>query len=335
MEKATVSLDVLERFITEQSFEGDACSARLLETKRALDGLLKDLKALSLQVDSHEEVLETETENLNITQLSVLAVEKTHGEGVEDCDREKQDALDRVSQYQSELDELTQIAKPSVRYNHVINAGNVSNDSLSLIQQDVWTRDACIAFLEFEKKKKDDPKETKKSCDAQRKELQEAFTEAVIKTRDLLKQAQADAKDTTCLELVDAKRASSLVPLVSERERASSVIDSSSEAIAALDPVLSLLKSRVEKLTDHIDSVLTPECSEAKAVSEALQKIRQLILELEKCPGRNNFKLEIPEEPTAEPEWLDLTSFKSSVRLHDVCLLEGPHQSCCKHGCGW
>jgi len=286
MEKATVSLDVLERFITEQSFEGDACSARLLETKRALDGLLKDLKALSLQVDSHEEVLETETENLNITQLSVLAVEKTHGEGVEDCDREKQDALDRVSQYQSELDELTQIAKPSVRYNHVIKAqeqgiGNVNNDSASLIQQDVWTRDACIAFLEFEKKKKDDPKETKKSCDAQRKELQEAFTEAVIKTRDLLKQAQADAKDTTCLELVDAKRASSLVPLVSERERASSVIDSSSEAIAALDPVLSLLKSRVEKLTDHIDSVLTPECSEAKAVSEALQKIRQLILELE------------------------------------------------------
>merc|ERR1719235_848170 len=80
------SMDVLEDFIAKQQESGDACSARLLESKRALDGLLRDLKDISLQVDSREEVLETETSNLNITELSILAVKKTHEEGVAHCD---------------------------------------------------------------------------------------------------------------------------------------------------------------------------------------------------------------------------------------------------------
>jgi len=99
------------------------------------------------------------------------------------------------------------------------------------------------------------------------------------------------------VDTAEAKRAADLVPLVAERERASSLIESSSQSIAALEPVLDLIDSRVEKLSNHIYNVLTPECAEAKEVSEALTKIRELILLLEECPGRNDFKLKIPEEP--------------------------------------
>jgi len=319
-------MDVLQEFINAQQASGDACSARLLESKRILDGLLKDLKSLSTQIDSHEEVLETETSNLNITELSVKAVEVTHTEALTVCEKEKQDASDRVSQYQSELAELDQIAKPGVRYEHATSVTikktttvSTKSDS-SLLQAEAWSKDSCLAFVSFQKKHKalkktmtkQDPDnnndnntanenspeapEDAVDCDSQRDQLQKAFTEAYIEVRDLLKDAQRDVEDTTCVDTAEAKRAADLVPLVAERERASSLIESSSQSIAALEPVLDLIDSRVEKLSNHIYNVLTPECAEAKEVSEALTKIRELILLLEECPGRNDFKLKIPEE---------------------------------------
>jgi hypothetical protein len=322
--QTTEEMDVLEQFIKAQEESGDACSSRLMESKRALDGLLADLKSLSTQVDSHEEVLETETGNLNITELSVKAVDVTHAEAMATCEKETQDAVSRVSQYQSELAELDQIAKPSVRYEHVTKVTvstkvteSTTESNNSLLQNGIWTKDACLAFLQFQKRKhvkhagntsvNQDPdlEDTKeeKDCDAEREDLQKAFTEAYITTRDLLKEAQSDVQDTTCVDTANAKKAADLVPLISERERAASLIESSSESLAALDPILELVDRRVEKLSDHIYNVLTPECAQAKEVSEALQKIRELILLLEECPGRNNFKLKIPEEtPEAEEE---------------------------------
>merc|ERR1719301_507632 len=87
-----------------------------------------------------------------------------------------------------------------------------------------------------------------------------------------------------------------MVPLVSQREQATGRIASSSEALAALEPVLHLLENRVEKLEKHIKEDMTPECKESKEVSKVLKQVRDLILSLEKCPGRNNFHLLIPKE---------------------------------------
>merc|ERR1719235_2381546 len=311
------SMDVLEQFIQKQDEAGDACSARLLESKRVLDGLLADLKSLSTQVDSHEEVLETETENLNITEISVKAVEAAHEEALAECDQEKQDAADVVSQYQAELAELDQIAKPSVRYSHVTtvskNSATVKEgivEESSLLQDGQFTKEACFAFLQLQRKKKHhkharlnstnnetEPEEDDKDkCDQEREELQKAFTEAYITTRNLLKQAEKDVKDTVCVETADAKKAAALVPLIAQREHAASLIETSTQSLAALDPILDLVDRRVEKISSHIYDVLTPDCAEAKEVSEALTKIRQLILLLEECPCRNDFKLKIPEE---------------------------------------
>jgi hypothetical protein len=377
-------MDVLQEFIAAQQESGDACSARLMESKRVLDGLLRDLQTLSTQIDSQEQVLETETSNLNITELSVMAVETAHKEAMAACEKETQDAHDRVSQYQSELAELDQIAKPSVRYRHAVTIvtnstttkkmteteeegeeaeaneeeeaeeedeeeeeadeeGEAETESFSLISKgnislqqlamgkgnstafmngtdklgnkiaskakkikrhnhrkkshsSSFSKDACLAFLEFQRKhrKVRDPNVT--SCDTQRDELQKAFTEAYLEIRELLKGAQEDVEDTTCKDTADAKKAAELVPLVSQREHASQLIESATQAIAALEPVLTLVKSRVDKMNDHIESVLTPECKEAKGVSETLTKIRELILTLEECPGRNDFALKVPEE---------------------------------------
>jgi len=325
LNETTESMDVLEEFIEKQEESGDACSARLLEAKRALDGLLKELKTLETQIDSHEEVLETETENLNITDLAVEAVKTTHKEDMDDCEKKKQEAMDRVSKYEAELEELHQIAKPGVRYEHVTKIPeNVSLlQHVAWTQNVAWTKESCLAFAQLQKKMRkrvklasnasksaadpeednnnannddddDDDSDKKLDCDAEREELQKAFTEAVITTRDLLKKAQDDVADTSCVDDANAKKATALVPLTAQRERAASLIESSSASLAALDPVMDLVDKRVEKLSNHIYDDLTPECAKAKEVSEALEKIRELIQMLEECPGRNNFKLKIP-----------------------------------------
>lgn len=295
------SVDVLDQFIKQQEESGDHCSARLMESKRVLDGLLKDLKALSSHVDSHEEVLETETGNLNITKLSVKAVEDAHTEAMAKCKKEKQDARTAVSTYKMELAELEQIANPSVRYTHVakvtIPAGTGED---SFVQQSAWTTAQCLAFLEFQKKHQKhasvDSPQKKRDCDAQRDELQKTFTKAYISIRKEVRNAEADVKDTTCRDTAEAKKAADMVPLVSEREHASSLIESSTQELSALTPVLQLVGDRAEKLSEYIEESLTLECAEANLVSEALEKVRELILLLEECPGRNDFKLEIPTE---------------------------------------
>merc|ERR1719217_1103779 len=155
MTDTTESMDVLEEYIKKQEESGDACSARALEAKRALDGLLKDLKTLETQIDSHEEVLETETENLNITDIAVEAVKTTHKEDMAACEKKKQEAMDRVSMYEDELEEFDQIAKPGVRYEHVTkmptNRTLLTNETM-MLQQVSWTKDACMAFAQLQKK---------------------------------------------------------------------------------------------------------------------------------------------------------------------------------------
>merc|ERR1719313_2125866 len=118
----------LEKFIAQQSENGDACHARMLEAKQTLDHLLHDVHILALEMKSHETVLETEIENLNMTKLSVDTIEDQYQEDLETCKKQQQEALAESKQYEAELRELDQIANPSVTYKD-----NVTNTSKAAI----------------------------------------------------------------------------------------------------------------------------------------------------------------------------------------------------------
>merc|ERR1719265_1810627 len=113
---ADKSKDALDDFIEEQKDSSDHCSARLMEAKRSLDGLFHDLSTISKEARSHEVILETETENLKVTHLSIEAVNTQFRENSDECHKEYKEALEEVDQYKAELEELNQIAKPEVDY---------------------------------------------------------------------------------------------------------------------------------------------------------------------------------------------------------------------------
>lgn len=307
------SQSILDQFIDEQSKSDDACSSRLMESKRTLDGLLHDLKELSIEVASHEKILETETENLNITYMSIDAVETETAEYLKKCRKEREEAVKEVTQYTAELEELVQIAEPSVRYQHSMKVGksedkleklSLSSLGTELVENNEFTLHRCMAFLQFAKRhdyalktRLPGQKEpTDLACDEQRKELQEAFTKAYLEVKDLLKEAKDRVVDESCFEAAKARKAAEMVPLVAQRDQSAGRIEYSSAALAANEPVLILVTDRSEQLREHIKETLTPECNATGEITEMLQKVRQLILSLSECPGRDDFTLKIPKE---------------------------------------
>merc|ERR1719316_257468 len=302
----------LAKSIAEQKSSDIACSARLLQSKRKLDGLLKETKMLSMQVAGHEEVLETESENLKVTKESIAAVESAYDAAIEDCEKLKKEALEDLKQYTAELKELQQIANhPSATYE------TAKIQQRSLLEIGAFTREHCLAFVQFTQKHagrfsalKDVPK---KACDEQREELQEAFTKAYKDLAALKKEAKERSEDTSCFEDAKSEKMAKLVPLTAAREKCVSKIEAAIAAIAALEPVLENLKDRTDKLTHKIDEELVPECFEADEVSEMLTKIREMILALEECPGRGDFKLTIPKVTPKGPAPLPAAQAKEVI----------------------
>merc|ERR1719316_2221772 len=289
----------LAKSIAEQKSSDIACSARLLEAKRKLDALLKETKSLSTQVDGHEQVLETENENLNITKMSIEAVESDYDAAIEDCEKLKKEALKDLKQYSAELKELEQIANPSAIYS------KPPIQQRSLLEVGAFTREHCLAFIEFAQKHSSSvialKDVSKKACDEQREELQKAFTKAYKDLAALKKEAKERFEDTSCFEDAKSEKMAKLVPLTAQREECVSKIEAATSAIASLEPVLENLKDRIEKLKHKIDEELVPDCFEADEVSDTLTKIRELILSLEECPGRGDFALAIPKATPKGP----------------------------------
>ena len=72
-----------------------------------------------------------------------------------------------------------------------------------------------------------------RSCDERRKELQEAFTKAVKKIRELINaDAKERIKDETCSETASPKKSTAMVPLTSQHEQAAPPIQYANAAMA-------------------------------------------------------------------------------------------------------
>eukprot|EP00746_Dinoflagellata_sp_MGD_P167590 gnl/MRDRNA2_/MRDRNA2_98341_c0_seq1.p1 gnl/MRDRNA2_/MRDRNA2_98341_c0~~gnl/MRDRNA2_/MRDRNA2_98341_c0_seq1.p1 ORF type:complete len:746 (+),score=191.45 gnl/MRDRNA2_/MRDRNA2_98341_c0_seq1:178-2415(+) len=553
-EAAEVQQDALTKFMETQKKSGDACSSRMLEAKRSLDGLLHDLKSLSTQVKDHMVVLEVEEQNLKATELSIDAVEDQYVDETAECTAQREKAIEELAGYTAELKELEQIADPSVRFKHVVTVEGMpelpEQTTPALLEEGTWSMKSCKAFVAYAKEHKhskfislvqgggntnatvqgskahqkprhfqdlgagccsgkanqsrselmtqvtfkgfrDDLKACKKecknegpqkcgfieygwikkdgsgqttqwcvvhppgtecsttkagpkdcgggggdngvhaykflqtpaepgkdgsdqepeieenpepyncltreewsgekkkwccknkglgcklkpkpapmkpiilpepekhvddfgeideadagdvieedgteggdsasattggsgedddiedesidaekpaspiqlNCNQQRKKLQRIFTKAYNAVKDLKQDAKERVEDKTCQETADAKRASLLVPLVSQREQATGRIEYSDQALAALKPVLQQVETRAGMLQDYIRIHLIPECEEATEVSKYLQDVRDLIISLQSCPGRDDFTLKIPTDKDPESRY--------------------------------
>merc|ERR1719197_2245845 len=138
-------------------------------------------------------------------------------------------------------------------------------------------------------------------CTAARQRLQDEFTEAYIEITKLITDGEKEATgekercDLTAKNEED-ERSSTLNLQIA---RCTADITAAKDTIHELEPLLNNGHEETENLEKYLEKTLSRMCAQDDNVTEHLKAVRRLIMSLEKCPGRNDFKLMIPGQHQA------------------------------------
>lgn len=133
-------------------------------------------------------------------------------------------------------------------------------------------------------------------CNASRAVLQEEYTKAYQELSKLIKRAETDRDSgyELCVEEADAQ-------LAEERARLNAAIQAATknsmrawEIDQSLSPLLQDVQRALQKVQGHLEELLG-SCVVEDSVSAHLNRVRDLIVSLQKCPGRHDFTLSIPQ----------------------------------------
>jgi hypothetical protein len=133
-------------------------------------------------------------------------------------------------------------------------------------------------------------------CDQQRQRLQDEFADAFIQITNLRDSTAQRIKDAheDCVALADGNKDETHERLDSAISESTTAINRAQELLNALQPLWLDAKKGLKKLQDHMKE-LEEACQKEDDVSEHLQRVRDLIMSLEKCPGRHDYMLQMPE----------------------------------------
>jgi hypothetical protein len=133
-------------------------------------------------------------------------------------------------------------------------------------------------------------------CDKQRQKLQDEFANAflqITQLRDSTSQRIAEAHED-CVALADGAKDEAHERLDSTIQDSTNAINRAQELLNALRPLWLDASRGLKKVQDHM-AELEDSCAKEDDVSEHLQRVRDLIMSLEKCPGRHDYQLQMPE----------------------------------------
>lgn len=313
--RAVTDDNEIDSFIEEQKRSTDSCFAKLLEARRTLDGVTEKVLRLDEEISAQTEISKG---NMMIIQDRFTASEealKEKEEALKTCEEKFEQAIEDLQHYRDELMELKQIANPEVRSKvasdldykqliaqHVESAGTDFDKQNSFLQMNATMCQGVVNYLNrrAEEKilggEKNSTKYTALDCDAMRTVLQEEFTkswEEITRLKQEGEQLAADDKDL-CFE--DSKEVHNVkhATITQDIKESTRSIQLAKDVISALEPLLDNAKLEAESLALHIQS-LKNDCNVDTAVSDHLKTVRRLIESLNACPGRNDFKLTVPE----------------------------------------
>jgi len=302
----------IDSFIEQQKSSTDTCFAKLLEARRTLDGVTEKVLRLDEEISAQSEISKG---NMMIIQDRFTASEdamKEKEESIKACDEEYEQAIEDLEHYNDELAELRQIANPEVRSKvasdldykqlisqHIESVGSeFDQQNAGLLQLNATTCQGVVNYLNRrnEEKESNSTKYTALDCDAMREVLQQEFTkswEEITRLKQEGEQLASEKKDMCYDEAKDVHN-SKHTTITQDIKDATRSIQMAKDVISALQPLLDNAKLEAEALALHISS-LKDDCNVDTEVSEHLKTVRRLIESLNECPGRNDFKLTVPE----------------------------------------
>jgi len=301
----------IDSFIEEQKRSTDTCFAKLLEARRTLDGVTEKVLRLDEEISAQSEILKGNMAIIQDKFTQSEEVMKEKEEASKACDAEFEQAIEDLQHYRDELAELRQIANPEVRSKvasdldykqliaqHIESVGSEFDQQNSFLQMNATMCQGVVNYLNrrAEEKENNSTKYTALDCDAMRTVLQEEFTkswEEITRLKQEGEQLASEQKDM-CFEDNKEEHNTKHATITQDIKDATRSIQMAKDVISALQPLLTNAQLEAESLALHIQS-LKNDCNVDTAVSDHLKTVRRLIESLNACPGRNDFKLTVPE----------------------------------------
>jgi hypothetical protein len=303
----------MDAFISQQSLSTDRCHSKILEARRTLDGVTAKVLQLSDEVEGQEAIIEANT--LRIKDAIEVSVQAgiTKETDLAQCDAEYTKNMADLEHHREELLELRQIANPSVRskvahdinYQELINqhvAGvgeafdaEMAAQSASLLEVSASSCQGMVNYLNS-KKSMNGTKYTALDCNATRNVLQEEFTKSWETITHILEEGEAEAARVKeeCIDNVNMVYSASQADTSAEMRDATRNIQRAKDVNTAVTPLLNNARTESEVLSAHLEQ-LKANCQLDDDVTDHLTRVRELIMSLEECPGRNDFRLEVPD----------------------------------------
>jgi hypothetical protein len=302
----------MNTFIEQQLASTDKCHSKILEARRTLDGVTAKVLQLSDEVEGQEAIIEANTLRIkDAIERSVQAGEQKEADHAQ-CEEEYTKNMADLDNHREELLELKQIANPSVRSKvaHDINyeelikqhVNDVSDEfdaavaePALLLEMNATSCQGVVNYLNS-KKSLNGTKYTALDCNATREVLQDEFTSSWAAISKLLQEGEADAKRQReeCIQNANMVYAGDQAETTAEMRDATRNIQMAKDVLSAVNPLLENAQKESEALTTHLE-VLKRNCQLDDDVTDHLTRVRELIMSLEECPGRNDFRLEVPD----------------------------------------
>jgi hypothetical protein len=317
--RITTDTQEIDDFIMDQMVSKDTCTSEMMEAKRTIDGIAAKVMQLSDEIEAENSIINSQK---MVVDRAIESLEESEAQEQEDlaaCQKTYEEQWAELDGKRNEIVELEQIANPSVRssiahdmdveayVNKHVRAmeSRFRNTSMEALSAIAITEENCkrvVDFLNaraagpFDEVEKAGIKYSVIDCTAARQRLQDEFTEAYIEITKLITDGEAAANsekercDLTARNEED-ERSSQLDLQIS---RCTADITAAKDTIHELEPLLSNGEEETKNMERYLERTLSKMCEEDEKATEHLKAVRRLIMSLEKCPGRNDFKLMIP-----------------------------------------
>merc|ERR1719440_1389085 len=312
--RITTDTAEIDEFIFDQMASKDTCTSKMMEAKRSVDGVAAKVMQLSDEIEAENAIIVAQTE---VSHRLIDGLDESEAQEEEDlaaCQKTYEEAWSALDGKRNEIVELEQIANPSVRSSiaHDMDVEAYVNKHIDKMEQRFFnasmekfsaiaiTEENCKKVVDFLNQKQPEEKAGIKysvvDCTAARQRLQDEFTEAYIEITKLITDGEAAA--------TSEKERCDLTAKNDEDERSSQLnlqiarctadITAAKDTIHELEPLMQNGEDETKMLEKYLEKTLKRMCAEDEAATEHLKAVRRLIMSLEKCPGRNDFKLMIP-----------------------------------------
>lgn len=308
---------LMEDLISKQGTYTDYCYGEILETRRTLDGLTSAVHDTYDAIMVQNQLISARNQTIRGLLEDQQDLWSTYLDDQENCTSRYNERISTDAQrLQDELDELQSIARPDVRsavnynrgegYQEGAQEGYTAGGRLSSLVETGHTSsmesEACKAFRALvsrvEQHKRVELVSTPRGCEENRTNLQSEFSyvyRRIAEMYDNLTQQIAVERSECYNNATYRYKVAVEGPggIDEQIQLAAEGIHAAQLQIARLEPEFHDVEHAHTRMNLYWEQLKTT-CDRDDDVDESLKLVRRLIQELQECPGRNDFVIQVP-----------------------------------------